>query len=191
MVKELDEGGEKFEKMHRMEVAGERMSQEMRLVESVEGHSTTRTTNFFTSSPASLAEELEDFGFNDLEIYSLLRRCEQQAAAATGTTATSEGGDSNNVFAEFYQETRGKQAAAAGWTKEKQKAQQKLLKDTAAFLELPVLVKDEDAAYLGVTQRELDREFAHQKVDIVDESRVKLVLADLTDLQRKEIKRIR
>jgi len=56
---------------------------------------------------------------------------------------------------------------------------------------LPIVTKDEDANYVGLDRKELQREFAHQKLDIVDESRVKLVLADLVDMQRKEITRMR
>ena len=162
-----------------MEAATERTQTEMRLVKNIDGHSTTRTTNFF-SSPA-IEEDHEDFGFLDLEIYELLKRCEQQNA------------DDNNdsVVASFYQEKRGKQLEVAGWSKEKQETQQKLMQNTAKYLGLPVITKDEEASYIGMDRKEFDKEFAHQKLDIVDESRVKLVLADLTDLQKMEIKRIR
>lgn len=163
-----------------MEAATERTQTEMRLVKNIDGHSTTRTTNFF-SSPANIEEDYDDFGFFDLEIYELLKRCEQQNAGA----------DTDSVVASFYQEKRGKQVEVAGWSKEKQETQQTLMNNTAKYLGLPVITKDEEASYIGMHRKELDKEFAHQKLDIVDESRVKLVLADLTDLQKMEIKRIR
>lgn len=180
-MKELEEQGESTEKRHRLEAETERAQTEMRLVETLDGHSTTRTTNFFTSV---VKEEKDDFGFLDLELYELLKRCAQQRKEGATT-------DDDSIVEQFYQEKRGEQAEAVGWTKEKQEAQQQLMKNAVKYMALPVIIKDEDRNYIGVHQQELDKEFAHQKTDIVDESRVKLVLADLTDLQKMEIKRIR
>jgi len=186
---ETGEEGEKSEKMHRSMDAAQRSRNDMRLVEGIEGHTTPRTTNFFTSTLAADAkEELTDFGLLDLEIYDLLKR---SAAAAQEKKAA--GGESvkDDVCESFYNEKAGSRFETAGWTEEEKQQQQKLLKDTVNYLELPVVIKDEEANYIGLPQRELDIEFAHQKVDKVDESRVKLVLADLHDLGKKEIKRIR
>ena len=182
----MEEAGEATEKRHRIEAATERNQSEMRLVKNIDGHSTTRTTNFFTST--AIEEDNDDFGLLDLELYELLRRCEQevrqQPQSQNEMTA-------DRVVGNFYREKRGAQAEAVGWAKEKQEAQQQLMKNVVKYLALPVVIKDEEANYLGIHQKELDKEFAHQKVDIVDESRVKLVLADLTDLQKVEIKRNR
>lgn len=180
IVKELERGeeGEKSEKMHRFEAA-QRTRNDMRLVESIEGYSTPRTTNFFTSSfAADEKETLSDFGLNDLEIYDLLKRSKQNT-------------DGDSFSASFYNEKAASRIEVAGWTDKEQQQQQQLLRDTIQFLELPVVIKDEEANYIGVDPKGLEKEFAYQKLDIVDESRVKLVLADLHDLQRKEIKRIR
>jgi len=190
LIKELEQDGETSEKRHRMETAGERKQTEMRLVEGIEGHSTTRTTNFFTSRIGEDDDEqdLQDFGFIDLELYDLLRRCELAAKANQDAKDVTT---MENVATSFYRETRGEQLEAAGFTQEQQNEQQQLLKNTAEYLELPIVTKDEDANYVGLDRKELQREFAHQKLDIVDESRVKLVLADLVDMQRKEITRMR
>ena len=181
IVKELEEGEEEAEKMHRFEAA-QRSRDDMRLVESIEGYSTPRTTNFFTSSLSAEEEEnLSDFGLNDIETYDLLKR------------SSGKGGEKDDdVCLSFYNaKAPADRIESAGWTDEEQKQQQKLLRDTINSLELPVIIKDEDANYLGLQSKEFDKEFAFQKADVVDESRVKLVVADLYDLQRKEIKRIR
>jgi hypothetical protein len=176
-VKELERGaaGEESERMHRFEAA-ERRHDEMRLVENIEGFSVARTTNFFTSS-ALVAEEEKDFGLSDLELYDLLKR---QAAA-------NKAGQVLDLSKSFHGEIIGD----TKWTEEEQEDQKKLLQDIMKVLALPVVVKDTDNSFAGLHQEELDKEFAHQKVDVVDETRVKLVLADLSDLGKKEIKRLR
>jgi hypothetical protein len=161
--------------MHRFEAA-ERRRDEMRLVENVEGFSVARTTNFFTSSTLA-AEEEKDFGLSDLDLYDLLKR--QSAANKSGHAL-----DLSKTFhAEIVGDTK--------WTEAEQEDQKKLLQDVMKVIALPVVVKDTDKSFVGLHQEELDKEFAHQNVDVVDETRVKLVLADLFDLGKKEIKRIR
>lgn len=146
----------------------------MLLVENIDGFSTPRTTNFYTNVIEE--EEEADFGLTDLELYDLLKRNRDAKADP-------------KVCSTFHEEKLGSNAGV--WTGEEKEQQQQLLKDTMKFVALPVLVKDTDMSFVGMYQEELDKEFAHQKLDIVDESRVKLVLADLHDLGRKEIKRIR
>lgn len=172
VLKELEKGkeGEDTEKLHRFEAA-ERTRNDMRLVEDIDGFSTPRTTNFFTTS---VIEEESDFGLTDLEIYDLLKRAKDNPDLSLCSNFHEEKLDNNHI-----------------WTDDDKMEQQKLLKDTLNFLKLPVIVKDDDASFIGMDPKELDKEFAHQKLDIVGESRVKLVLADLTDMGKKEIKRIR
>ncbi|CAB9524418.1 expressed unknown protein [Seminavis robusta] len=164
ILKELEqEKGEESEKLHRFEAA-QRRRDDMRLVDNIEGFSTPRTTNFFTSSTL---EEEKDFGLTDLDLYEMLKQQKDPEQYHT------------------------EKVSGAEWSKEEIQQQQQLLKDTLDSIALPVVVKDTDMQYVGLYQKELDKEFAHQKVDIVDESRVKLVVADLYDLGKKEIKRIR
>lgn len=146
----------------------------MRLVESIEGHTTTRTTNFFSSVEE---EDPNDFGLSDLEIYDLLKR------------KSREGRD--RAVASFYKD-KTEHFSGPEWTEEDQQNHQKLLQDTAQVLELPIVIKDRDANYIGAWPEEVEeKEFGREKLDIVDESRVKLVLADLVDLQRKQIRKLR
>ena len=172
LLKELEKGkeGEETEKMHRFEAA-QRRRDDMRLVEDIEGYSTPRTTNFFTTS---VIEDEADFGLTDLEMYDFLKRSNQDDPDPNWSSA-------------FHAE----KLKGTEWTEEQKEEHQKLLKDTLKYLELPVVVKDDDASFIGMQSRELKKEFAYQKIDVVGETRVKLVLADLHDLAKKEIKRIR
>jgi hypothetical protein len=176
-VKELDKGasGEASEKMHRFEAA-KRTRDEMRLVENIDGFSVARTTNFFISSTL-VTEEEKDFGLTDLELYDLLKRQSTANKAGQAFDLT------RSFHGEIIRDTK--------WSEEEQEDQKKLLQDVMKVIALPVVVKDTDSSFVGLYQEELDKEFAHQKVDLVDETRVKLVLADLFDLGKKEVKRIR
>ena len=166
------EQSEETERMHRFEAA-QRQRSDMRLVEKIEGYSTPRTTNFYSSE-----EEVDpkDFGLSDLEFYDFLKRCQSSGGEATIKSYYGEKSTNNN-FAELLSD-------------EERQQHQKLMKDASEFLELPVVIKDEEANYIGVWQKELEKEFDYQKLDIVPPSRVKLVIEDLHDLASKQIKKI-
>lgn len=174
LVNELEkgQGGEDTEKKHRLEAA-RRNRDEMNLVDQIDGYSTPRTTNFFTTS---VVEDEADFGLTDLELYDFLKRATKQEPKFCST---------------YHKERLEAMESATPWTDEEKQEQEKLLSDAMKYLSLPVIVKDDDSSFIGMPQKELDKEFAYQKLDVVAESRVKLVLADLHDLGKKEIRRIR
>lgn len=175
VVAEIEKEGEGTERLHRFEAA-QRQRNDMRLVENIEGHTTPRTTNFFSSVEE---EDPNDFGLSDLEMYDLLKRKEVDG----------EG----KAIQSFYKE-KSSQQSEAQWSDADQQNHQMLLENASKFLELPIIIKDEDANYIGAWPEELKEKqklTPQNKLDVVDASRVKLVLADLVDLQRKEIKKMR
>lgn len=132
-----------------------RQKREMPIMEDVDKFTTTRTTNF-----SRRQEEKQDFsGLNGRELHRLLQDDKQEAAIQSIIEKSTAG-------------------------EEEKKEYSKLLQNAIKYLQIPVIMKDTDATYVGIVPENVAY-MKTMKLTVVPESEVRLVLS-IEDPNEKE-----
>jgi hypothetical protein len=121
---------------------------------------TTRNTNFSRRPEATV----KDFGASNLQIYDLLSR-------------KTSGSDVSAIVDNFYKLNM---SIESDWTEEEKSAHRALLGQAMNAIEIPVLLKDAEGNFMGVYPDSVPGE-ENKAVQLIPETKVKLVLADVAD----------
>jgi len=173
--KRVREHEEELNELMQKSQAAQRKQTSMPLVQGITGDdsfTSTKTTSFSTDTP--LAEDEDDLGMTDLEIYKLLKR--QQTSKD----------DVEKLVNDIYQEQiRERSDTSTLVDDDERRAHLELTRSTLQHIDIPLIYKDTDDSYVGAwPDQVLDME--RQKLRPMDETQVKLVVADLVDTANDE-----
>jgi len=149
------------------ESRSDRQQESMPLMERVEGFDTVRTTSFSHKQDTLDPQEL---GAGDvLDLYDLLSR--------------RKNGSIDEAIQSFYdQHAKGREE---NWTEKDKERHKAMLRNTLEYIELPVIMKDTDDSYVGAWPDRV-QELTHIKLREMPKSIVKLVLEDLSEVEKEK-----
>ena len=154
----------------------ERIQESMPLAEKIEGYETTKSTSFSRRS-VEIKKEVYQKG-TTLDMYELLTH-------KRGSSGKPKSSNYEEVVAQTYREYASMFPLP---DQHYQDAHKELLANTLKYLDLPIIMKDyKDNAdsYDGIHPDQVDV-YETMKYDILPKSKVRLVLEDLHELERKE-----
>jgi hypothetical protein len=149
-----------------------RIQQSMPLAARVQGFDTTRTSSF--SHKADI-DDPKDFGLDILDLYRLVVRQPNHHHQDESLKRRQ-----SQIYKEHVQNRD-----TSVWTEAEKEHHLKLLQYTQQYLQVPVILKDDDDTYVGAFARDASK-LQNMKLTLMPKTSVMLVMEDLIEQKERE-----